>query len=437
MSLTKATYAMITGAQANVLDFGADPTGVADSTAAIQAAYDSLPTAVTASAPIGGGTVYFPPGEYKTTAAISIVNDNITSIGNGATILPTHTGDVFVIGPDGQTRQCVIFNSIIVKHSATTRDIIRFESGTMQCKVINCRFEGAIGVYNTGYGVNFASTIVAFNNNDSIEGTYFRWLKNCIKDGLAQAELMITNCRFSNNALQCIIVTTGGLTNVYQCNFESNGQTASVDTAIVQFGKIGGPTIGRNSIQCCHFEDNGSSSGNKNFDLYIAEARSVYVAANRFYSGASYPTKNAIYCDFADNITVINNEYEDYTAGAVNIGATNSDITYLGNKTIGQPEFTGTGSQGLVKFVQADGNFNVTLGSTTTSNAFAVKDSAGANVFLAFADGSIGTDALANGSSTATFTSTTKPGATSGASPAGWMPIRQAGVLYWIPVWAN
>jgi hypothetical protein len=40
MSLTKATFSMIDGGQINVRDFGADPTGVADSSAAIQAAID-------------------------------------------------------------------------------------------------------------------------------------------------------------------------------------------------------------------------------------------------------------------------------------------------------------------------------------------------------------------------------------------------------------
>lgn len=38
MSLTKATYSMIDGAPVSVLDYGADPTGVADSATAIQAA---------------------------------------------------------------------------------------------------------------------------------------------------------------------------------------------------------------------------------------------------------------------------------------------------------------------------------------------------------------------------------------------------------------
>lgn len=58
MSLTKATYSMISGAFVNVLDYGADPTGVADSQPACQAAIDACRAA-------GGGTVYFPRGTYN------------------------------------------------------------------------------------------------------------------------------------------------------------------------------------------------------------------------------------------------------------------------------------------------------------------------------------------------------------------------------------
>lgn len=74
MALTKVSYSMISGAVANVLDFGADPTGSQDSTAAVWAAIQSLrtnPTQILDT--IGGGiitayssgTVYFPSGMYK------------------------------------------------------------------------------------------------------------------------------------------------------------------------------------------------------------------------------------------------------------------------------------------------------------------------------------------------------------------------------------
>lgn len=60
MSLTKATYSMINGAPANVLDYGADATGVADSTAAFAAALAAA------------DAVYVPTGTYKTTSPLAI-----------------------------------------------------------------------------------------------------------------------------------------------------------------------------------------------------------------------------------------------------------------------------------------------------------------------------------------------------------------------------
>ena len=64
MALTKVTYAMIEGAPLSVLDYGADPTGVADSTSAIEAAI------VAAQAKNVGIT--FPSGNYKITDGILV-----------------------------------------------------------------------------------------------------------------------------------------------------------------------------------------------------------------------------------------------------------------------------------------------------------------------------------------------------------------------------
>jgi len=65
MSLTKVSYSMINGASVNVLDYGADPTGVADSYAAFVAAL------------VAGSNVYVPQGTYKLTQTLSITGEKL------------------------------------------------------------------------------------------------------------------------------------------------------------------------------------------------------------------------------------------------------------------------------------------------------------------------------------------------------------------------
>lgn len=72
MALTKATYSMINGASLNVLDFGAVGNGVADDSAAIQAAINAVPA--------GGGEVYFPGGTYLVNTKITL-NGRLSLIG--------------------------------------------------------------------------------------------------------------------------------------------------------------------------------------------------------------------------------------------------------------------------------------------------------------------------------------------------------------------
>ena len=65
MTLTKAHNRMIAGAFANVLDYGADPTGVTDSTTKIQAAINAETN------------IYFPAGTYLITAALEIPSNRV------------------------------------------------------------------------------------------------------------------------------------------------------------------------------------------------------------------------------------------------------------------------------------------------------------------------------------------------------------------------
>lgn len=79
MALTKVTYSMIQGAPKSALDYGADSTGVADSTAALQTMFDA------------GGVVMIPPGEYKITAPVTVGN-GVTGVLWYGSVVSTYAG---------------------------------------------------------------------------------------------------------------------------------------------------------------------------------------------------------------------------------------------------------------------------------------------------------------------------------------------------------
>ena len=67
----------------NVCSYGADPTDTSDSTTAIQAAINAAHTSTAT-----GGTVYFPPGTFKTSSALTLYpNIDLTGAGSGATVI--------------------------------------------------------------------------------------------------------------------------------------------------------------------------------------------------------------------------------------------------------------------------------------------------------------------------------------------------------------
>ena len=77
MSLTKVSYSMIQGMPVSVLDYGADPTGIADSTAAIAAAYAKVISDVSSY------SLVFPTGTYKYSASpnFGVTGLNVYAIG--------------------------------------------------------------------------------------------------------------------------------------------------------------------------------------------------------------------------------------------------------------------------------------------------------------------------------------------------------------------
>jgi hypothetical protein len=83
MSLTKVSYSMISGAPLSVLDFGADPTGTSDSSAAFNSAISALPSS--------GGSIYIPAGTYNLNIVITNPNVHLIGAGSGSTYLFNNT----------------------------------------------------------------------------------------------------------------------------------------------------------------------------------------------------------------------------------------------------------------------------------------------------------------------------------------------------------
>lgn len=118
MALTQAHNRMIAGANISVIDYGADPTGVSDSTSAFQAAINALPD---------GGTINVPFGTYTLTSTVSFPNGNIQIVGAnfvhqwskpyftdvGTTIKIAHTGNGFDLM--NRTTNTITTNNITFK----------------------------------------------------------------------------------------------------------------------------------------------------------------------------------------------------------------------------------------------------------------------------------------------------------------------------------
>ena len=145
MALTKVSYSMITGAPVNALDYGADPTGVADSTTALQAAIDAA----------YGSTLYIPAGMYVHTGL---------NIHEGITLI----GDMPMSYQDADTYQTINKGTTLWKKVAGDSLIIEaigyptsyadsdFQVGIQNINFAGARYTGSSFISNavsTGHGI--------------------------------------------------------------------------------------------------------------------------------------------------------------------------------------------------------------------------------------------------------------------------------------------
>jgi hypothetical protein len=331
-SSTARTLANRFGDIANILDFGADPTGVADSTTAIQ-------NAITASGV--GGTIVFPKGTFLLSSTLNgLSNQNFIGSGVNNTIL-YRTGDY------GNTLYfanagSAYINGIWFKHDnlpsvgyttlnnkATTGSHVYF--GNAQAATIE-----ECWMWRLPFGVNVAQGSLIKINKCSIQGCWNRFASSAAQEGIASIYLGssgytqlvdITNCYFagSNAGTQTITYTSS---DKGAQSFTTSGTNAGSQVAIkvntCEGLYVDGCYMGGQAFNNILFSMNGITS-----QIRIT---------NNFFDGSGYdspclyfqPQSNGIY---AVMVNIANNCFNGQLIGWQAIGS----INFYGT----QPTITG------------------------------------------------------------------------------------------------
>lgn len=165
MALTKVSYSMISGAAANVLDYGADPTGATDSYAAIQAAVNA------------SSAVFLPSGTYLVSQEVQL-NTNSFLFGAGKTSVIKKTTETVPYCVSASNKQNITIKDLSLDGS---RVITTFQNSIQclyvtSCDKVTVENVHAYGARNDGLVFEFSSNVLvsscyAYNNNKV--GIYF------------------------------------------------------------------------------------------------------------------------------------------------------------------------------------------------------------------------------------------------------------------------
>lgn len=227
MSLTKVSYSMITGAAFNILDFGADPTGAADSTSAIQAA-------INAAGAIGGGMVEIPSGTFQLTSVI-LNQDNIQIVGRGssskllqsAAVTAAHEPTIWVA-----RNNCAVSN---VYFSYTTWDDTNYASYLAPNPGGNSYFGCHIAVTRTELYTALNSGVYAVYRGVTLQVVYNLLIENNTFHGSALHGVAIFNCfnaTVQNNLFEQIHATGTIGFNTPNILIQNNKYISTADDAV-------------------------------------------------------------------------------------------------------------------------------------------------------------------------------------------------------------
>jgi hypothetical protein len=234
MSLTKATYSMIEGAAYNVLDFGADPTGVASSVAAFNAALAN------------GGTVYVPTGVYKLNSRVNISVDD-TTLFLAANVTLNLSGVPATQTPFGNQIHVFADNCAVIGSGPSS--VLQITGGS-QANAVGILHHYGLTVRDLTIDGDKAGG-VAFTDDTFMSGVSV--VASTAGGATQDAKAIIDNC-IIRNFLQYGVNIYGEWasgTKVVNCTIYDNGKTAdalSVGSGIVVTRGVSRITIANNTV---------------------------------------------------------------------------------------------------------------------------------------------------------------------------------------------
>jgi hypothetical protein len=326
---------MIDGAYVNVLDYGADPTGVADSTAAIQAAI----AAATPTLPgnpwdlngTAGGSVFIPKGKYKITATIFIPAwVNIKGAGKSATQLVAsgNPGVVVSMGRPGlasandpaQSFHCSLSGLTIFGSSLNTTGLAIYASFWMMfdVEVTKCNYDG---IYLQTSYTGKAYNVYSFYNASTAGYAGIRMYG--VSAGIGANDIVfiggsIGNCYDSVRIEQC----NGAF--FYGMSIQSSKRMG--------FNLLGG-AVGV-TIRDCYFESNAEQIAGSTI---YGSLSFVLIDNNYFAAFGIYETKYIAGSGF-NGAKITNNLFGSSGGGSYIIGLVNeaaSTCTFIRNLILG------------------------------------------------------------------------------------------------------
>lgn len=387
MSLTKATYSMISGAAVNVLDYGADNTGVASSVSAFNAALAL------------GGTVYVPSGTYKLNSQVTVNVDN-TTLFLAANVTLTLSGVV--------AQQSPIFGNQI---TVTANNCAVVGSGPSSLLQLSGSQANALGiVHHSGFMVKDLMVDGGKSTTSAIaDDTFGSGISIiCTADGGTTTDVNATvdNCTV-RNCVQYGFNIYGNQANgikITNCNIYSNGKAGdalSVGAGIVSTRSVTDLNIANNVIKNNKYHGIFVSSAGQNGGDHIIVGNNVHQNGG---SGIAYMeetnfacvtniglakititgnvswgnTRSGIYFNVdtvgkLEQISITGNSCSNNTYGGIELNCTNttpniiSDVVISGNQTTGNGTVQVFANQYVELAQGVERSFTPVIQGTTTA----------------------------------------------------------------------